>query len=584
MALSALLSLGGFAAPASAVSAAEAEYSESGAVRLVFTDGGITASGGEGYKIEGTALTVQEAGTYILSGSCADGSVKVKKGVTDVTLVLDGLTLTSASTAPITCNKSSGVKIVAAADTVNTLTDAAKNNDDSYPDNTDAENAVIKAKDGSNLILCGTGTLNVQANGKNGIKSGAATDEEGEASLVIRDLTLNITATVNDAINAEASLTVASGTLTISAADDAIHSDYLLNIGASGTAGPTVTVTTCYEGLEAATLNVYSGNIRITATDDCMNAANSDLSGYAFSLNIAGGTLWMYTTAGDGIDSNGTLTVSGGTLEVWTSNMADNQPLDADGEISITGGTVFAAGGSAGMGMNLNASQPYVTFGSGFAMGGMGGMGGRPGGWGGRQNNFGSTPPEMPGGQNDFGSTPPEMPGGQNMPNMQSGSGSSVSIAKGSAVSVRDSAGDELYTTEAPCSASYVIFSSAAMTDGESYSLTAGSQTAASAEAQSGQSSGGFGPGSFTPGANGFGPGSFTPAGPSDTAASGNESDTADTAAPADTADTAAPADTAASSSGVTGETDRALWIPLALIGAAALCAGAFFLGKKSAK
>ena len=412
----------------------------------------------------------------------------------------------------------------------------------------------------------------MQANGKNGIKSGAATDEEGEASLVIRDLTLNITATVNDAINAEASLTVASGTLTISAADDAIHSDYLLNIGASGTAGPTVTVTACCEGLEAATLNVYSGNIRITATDDCMNAANSDLSGYAFSLNIAGGTLWMYTTAGDGIDSNGTLTVTGGTLEVWTSNAADNQPLDADGEISITGGTVFAAGSSAGMGMNLNASQSYVTFGSGFSMGGMGGMGGRPGGWGGRQNNSGRTPPEMPGGQNDSGSTPPEMPGGQNMSNMQSGSGSSVSIAKGSAVSVRDSAGNELYTTEAPCSASYVIFSSAAMTDGESYSLTGGSQTVASAEAQSGQLSGGFGPGSFTP------------AGPSDIAASGNESDTSDTAAPADTADTAAPADTVASSSGVTGETDRALWIPLALIGAAALCAGAFFLGKKSAK
>lgn len=51
MALSALLSLGGFAAPAPTVSAAEAEYSESGAVRLVFTESGIIASGGEGYKI-----------------------------------------------------------------------------------------------------------------------------------------------------------------------------------------------------------------------------------------------------------------------------------------------------------------------------------------------------------------------------------------------------------------------------------------------------------------------------------------------------------------------------------------------------
>lgn len=48
----------------------------------------------------------------------------------------------------------------------------------------------------------------------------------------------------------------------------------------------------------------------------------------------------MDTTTGDGIDSNGTLTISGGSTEVWTANTADNQPLDADGTISITGGTV----------------------------------------------------------------------------------------------------------------------------------------------------------------------------------------------------------------------------------------------------
>ena len=260
-----------------------AEYTASGATKFVFKDSGITVTEGNytGYKIEGTELTINGAGTYIVSGSCSNGSIKVKKGATGVTLVLNGLTLTSAATAPIACNKSTEVNIVAASGTTNTLTDSAKNNDDNYPDNEDAENAVIKCKDGSQVTISGSGTLVVNAKGKNGIKSGTTTDEEGPASLTIQDVTLKITASVNDAINAEQTLNIESGTLTISAEDDAIHSDYTLNIGASGTTGPTINITGCCEGLEAAALNILSGNISITASDDCLNAANSDLTGYA---------------------------------------------------------------------------------------------------------------------------------------------------------------------------------------------------------------------------------------------------------------------------------------------------------------
>lgn len=102
--------------------------------------------------------------------------------------------------------------------------------------------------------------------------------------LTIRGLTLNITAPVNDAINAEQTLNIESGTLNISAGDDAIHCDYVMNVGASGTTGPSITIKACYEGLEAATLNILSGNISILSEDDCLNAANSDLTGYSFSI------------------------------------------------------------------------------------------------------------------------------------------------------------------------------------------------------------------------------------------------------------------------------------------------------------
>ena len=80
----------------------------------------------------------------------------LKKGTTGVRLILSGLSLTSADTAPITCNKSGEVVIVAADGTENVLTDAASN-DESNSGNENAENAVIKCKDGSAVTLCGAG-------------------------------------------------------------------------------------------------------------------------------------------------------------------------------------------------------------------------------------------------------------------------------------------------------------------------------------------------------------------------------------------------------------------------------------------
>ena len=411
---------------------------------FTFSDSGIKATGSsDGYEIDGTHLAIKSAGTYSLSGSCADGSIEVKKGTTGVTLILNGLELDSADTAPISCNKSTEVTIVAADGSVNALSDSAENNDDEYPDNENAENAVIKCKDGSNVTLCGTGTINITANGKNGIKSGAATGEEGDASLTIKELTLNISVPVNDAINAEQLLNIESGTLNISAADDAVHSDLVLNIGAAGTDGPTIDISECYEGLEAAELNVLSGNISIMSSDDCMNAASSDLSNYDLSMNISGGTINAYSSEGDGFDSNGTLNISGGTVAVWTASKTDNQPLDADGALSISGGTVLAAGASNGMGLSINAEQAYVTF-----------------------------------------------------------SASGQLISKGDVASIKSAGGSDLFSAAASCDASFVFFSSPELDSGSSYSLYAGDSSAAAAEAQAGTATvgGGMG-GGMQPGA-----------------------------------------------------------------------------------
>ena len=476
---------------------------------ITFTDTAVTASNAAGLEINGTALTIDKAGTYLLTGQCTDGSVKVAKDTTGVTLVLSGLDLTSKTTAPIVCGKSSQVTIEAAESTESTLQDSENNAEDSG--NADAENAVIKCKDGSQVTLTGNGTLNILAQGKNGIKSGATTQAEGEASLTVQNLVLNIEAPNNDAINAEATLNIESGTLTLSAGDDALHSDYTLNIGSENTPGPTVTVTASNEGLEAATVNICSGTLHITSTDDCINAANGDLTDYAYAINISGGTVIAYSSTGDGFDSNGNLTISGGTVAVWTANGADNEPLDADGTVTISGGTVLAAGGSSGMGMNLNAQQSCLIFGGNTPAP----MDGQPQ----EKPEFSdssapSEAPDRPDTQQHPESTPSsgtleaptppdqngQMPTGEKPQGMGGPGNAGTLLTENGTFSILDAQGNTLYSGTAPCNTVYLLFSAPDFPDGTTATLSCG-DTETTATAQSGTLSTGRG-GMGNPGGN----------------------------------------------------------------------------------
>ena len=494
------------------------EYDVSDATTFVFSDDGIEVTDGaySGYKTEGTALAITDTGTYVVSGSCANGSIVVKKNVTGVTLVLNGLKLSASATAPVTCNKGSEVRIIAEAGSVNDLADDEFNNDDVYTDEElypDIENAVIKCKDGSNVTICGTGTINVTANGKNGVKGGYdlyEEDEDGnatetllsEASLTVKEVTLNITASVNDGLKSDKELNILSGNITVSAADDGIKSDYVLNIGSEGYVGPTITVTEAYEGIEAATLNVYTGNITVNASDDGINAANSDLENYEYSYNQYGGYVYVNVTAGDGVDSNGTINLYGGVLEIYSPSEGDGDPLDSDNGTNFAGATVLAVG-NLGMPQGYNATTPYVTFGGagGSFPGGFdgnsdgsapeppeefdGSMPERPDGTDGSMpeppEGFDGSAPERPEGTDGSMPEPPEGFGG-NQPDGFGGGGSEL-VTAGSAITITDSDGNVLYSAKAVRSASYVLFVSPFLESGSTYTLKNGDTDSATATA-----------------------------------------------------------------------------------------------------
>lgn len=168
----------------------------------------------------------------------------------------------------------------------------------------------------------------------------------------------------DDAFHSNGDLGFQNGTAQIQTGDDAFHADNLLQIS-----GGDIDITTCYEGLEGLTVDILDGTIDIVASDDGINAAGgADQSGMfgdrtsdSFSstdganINIAGGHITINCN-GDGIDSNGDLTVSGGVIYVSASENGADSALDYDGSASITGGTLIGISAS-GMAQNFGSSS-----------------------------------------------------------------------------------------------------------------------------------------------------------------------------------------------------------------------------------
>ena len=164
---------------------------------------------------------------------------------------------------------------------------------------------------------------------------------------------------------------------------------------------------------------------------------------------------------------------------MWTASTADDQPLDADGTLTLSGGTVLAAGGSSGMGLRITATQPYVTFGASA-------MGGAPMGGG------DLTPPAAPAegkapaleGTRPSASFPEGGPEKGERP--FAGGQRTAAVPEGTAFTLRAADGTAVCSGTAVCGASYVLYSSPELTEGTSYTLAAADSDIETAAAQTG--------------------------------------------------------------------------------------------------
>ena len=150
----------------------------------------------------------------------------------------------------------------------------------------------------------------------------------------------------DDGVHSNNSVLINSGTFEIATGDDAIHSDEVLQIN-----GGTINISKSYEGIESSNISINDGTIHLVSSDDGINAAGST-SNY---LYINGGYIVVNAT-GDGLDANGYISMTNGTVIVNGPTANNNAPLDYDGTFKMTGGFLVAVG-SSGMAQNISSNS-----------------------------------------------------------------------------------------------------------------------------------------------------------------------------------------------------------------------------------
>lgn len=249
----------------------------------------ITSTDGSTITQNDSVYTITQAGEYTVTGLLSEGQIVVNADDNaEITIVLNGTSITCSNGSPIYIKNADNVKIKSEENTYNCIVDARAEADDNS-DNSSSENGNAAIYAACDLKLVGKGALSVTGNYNNGIQS--------KDDISIKNVTIKVNA-VNNAIKGNDEVAIESGEI--------------IAISRKGDGIKTSNSSLSTKGKQKGNVIISGGNIDIYAACDGIDAAYGvDVSGDG-NLNIYTDTYSDYSEA-VAADNSGSSTSSVGT-------------------------------------------------------------------------------------------------------------------------------------------------------------------------------------------------------------------------------------------------------------------------------
>ncbi len=320
----------------------DAAWSENGST-IIKLNGSIADISGSGAAISGKTITINSAGTYVLSGTLTDGQIKIACSKNDkVRVIFNGINISSSDGEPFVVEEADKVRITLADNADNTLSDKSRAVSD-----TEEYSAALSSK--ADLVINGNGTLNINANYRNGIKS--------SDDLLIVSGIYNIVSS-EDGIIGKDILGIRNGTFNIEAGVDGLKStnDADTDKGDIVIDGGTFTITAQNDGIQSESdLCVYGGEFDIKTGEGASAAANNSQNSLADRNFGMGGDKhfggdWNETSTTNtesikGMKAIDNIIIDGGTFKL----SCEDDAIHSNAAIVLAGGTYTINSGDDGI-------------------------------------------------------------------------------------------------------------------------------------------------------------------------------------------------------------------------------------------
>lgn len=300
------------------------------------------------FRMDGGTLEVSASSNGI---ECEDGYIAINGGTIKVSSENDGIVASNSGTDASVISYISVYGGIVRIETTGEGADGLKSDGD------------ISIEDGT--ITANTTGSAYYNSADADISSPAGIQAKGNFEMLAGTVTITSSGLGGKGINVDGTLTVSEGTLNVTTsgnrfisgnnntASKAVKCDGTLTIN-----GGNISLNTSKEeaeGLESKSILIINGGtIEVKAYDDCINAKNQIL--------INGGSIYCYSTTNDGIDSNGTLTITDGTI-VSSGSTVPEEGLDCDNNtFKITGGTIIGVGGASSTPTTSVCTQRSVVY------------------------------------------------------------------------------------------------------------------------------------------------------------------------------------------------------------------------------